>query len=78
MSLERDINIMGMFLVMAQEVIDRFKQGHRLTMQEKMVCLMFTARTMAAWENVARASMSLNGQGEIQSHTLPELLCESP
>jgi hypothetical protein len=78
MSLERDINIMGMFLVMAQEVIDRFKRGQRLTMQEKMICLMFTARTMAAWENVTRASMSLNVRGGIQSHMLPGLPCESP
>lgn len=78
MSLERDINIMSMFLVMAQEVIDRFKRGQRLTMQEKMVCLMFTARTMAAWENVTRVSMSLNIEGGIQSHMLPGFPCESP
>ena len=53
--MERDLFIMSAFLVMAQEVINKFKQGIKLTMREKVICLAITARTFESWERITNA-----------------------
>lgn len=49
-----------MFLVMAQEVITKFKQGIKLTYREKGICLMIIARTFESWERVTNNQQFLD------------------
>lgn len=57
--MDRDLYIMGMFLVMSQEILNRFKNGQRLSTREKVICLNWTLRTFIAWQNLANGTMYL-------------------
>ena len=50
--MERDILIMRTFLLIAQEVLNRFKRGHRLTAREKGLFFTCLARTIQSWEKI--------------------------
>tara|TARA_R110002074_G_scaffold40039_1_gene107305 strand:- start:518 stop:733 length:216 start_codon:yes stop_codon:yes gene_type:complete len=58
--MDRDLYIMSMFLVMAREVIRKFKQGIKLTTREKVICLGITARTFESWERVTNNQQFLD------------------
>lgn len=56
--MERDITIMLMFLAISQEILNRYKRGHRMTMQEKIVFFMFFARTIESWQRISALTCS--------------------
>jgi len=51
--MDRDLYVMSLFLIMTQEIINRFKQGIRLTYKEKVMCLMMVGRTYESWERLS-------------------------
>ena len=51
--MERDITIMLMFLALTQEILNRYKRGQRLTIQEKIMFFMFFARTVESWQRIS-------------------------
>ncbi len=51
--MERDISVMLMFLVITQEILNRYKSGIRLTLQEKVLFFTCLARTIEAWERIS-------------------------
>ena len=48
----RDIHVMIFALAVAQEAINKFKRGEKLTMREKMLCLMVFVRAMESANNL--------------------------
>lgn len=48
----RDIHVMIFALAVAQEAINKFKRGERLTLREKMLCLMVFVRAMESANNL--------------------------
>ena len=71
--MERDLYVMSMFLVMAQEVLRKFKQGIKLTMREKVICLGITAKTFESWERVTN-KIALNNQQFLDKRDTPLFL----
>lgn len=65
---------MFLFLVMAQEVLRKFKQGIKLTTREKVICLGIIARTFESWERVTN-KISLNNQQFLDKRDTPLFLC---
>ena len=57
--MERDLAIMALFLVITQEILDRFKKGQRMSMQEKIVFFMFFARTVESWQRIVEHNATL-------------------
>ena len=55
--MDRDLYVMGMFLVMSQEVLNRYKAGIRLTDREKYLCLLLIARTAQAHSNLSQKKL---------------------
>ena len=53
--MERDIYVMMLFLVVTQEILNRYKNNIRLTVQEKVLFFMFLARTIESWERLHAA-----------------------
>lgn len=51
--MERDLTIMLMFLAITQEILNRYKRGQRLTIQEKVMFFMFFARTVESWQRIS-------------------------
>ena len=51
--MERDISVMLMFLVVTQEILNRYKSGTRLTLQEKVLFFTCLARTIESWERIS-------------------------
>jgi len=51
--MERDISVMLMFLVVTQEILNRYKAGVRLTLQEKVLFFTCLARTIESWERIS-------------------------
>lgn len=56
--MERDISVMLMFLVVTQEILNRYKAGVRLTLQEKVLFFTCLARTIEAWERISVVTCS--------------------
>jgi hypothetical protein len=50
--MERDISVMLMFLAVTQEILNRYKSGIRLTLQEKVSFFTCMARTIESWERI--------------------------
>ena len=50
---------MMMALVVAKEVINRYKKGHRLSPREKMLCLMVIVQALHATERISYESIQL-------------------
>lgn len=56
----RDIHVMIFALAVAQEAINKFKRGERLTMREKMLCLMVFVRAMESANNLMLQSTTFH------------------
>ena len=55
--MDSDLHVMRMFLVMAQEVLNRYKSGIRLTAREKYICFLLIARTAQAHSNLSQKKL---------------------
>ena len=50
--MERDLYVMMLFLIVTQEILNKYKNNIRLTVQEKILFFVFLARTIESWERL--------------------------
>ena len=61
MTRKADIYTLCMFLVMSQEVLNRYKRGHKLTPKEKYICLGILLRTVESFNTLRSDEKFLSG-----------------
>jgi len=72
-TMDRDEQILFLFLAMCQEIYDRYKQGQTINQSEKIVAIMFMARVLESYQRICKRS-SVNSQ-EIFKQILSNLKC---
>lgn len=71
--MDRDEQILYLFLVMCKEIYDRYKRGQTINESEKMVAILFMVRVLEAYGRVC-AKNSLNSK-EIFKQIFNNLRC---
>ena len=57
--MDRDLTVMALFLVITKEILNKFKRGERMTLQEKILFFTFFARTVESWQRLVKQNASL-------------------
>jgi len=71
--MDRDEQILFLFLGMCQEIYDRYRQGQTINQSEKIIAIMFMARVLESYRRICKRN-SINSQ-EIFSEILSNLKC---
>ncbi len=59
--MDRDEQILFLFIGMCQEIYERYKRGHTINQSEKIVAIMFMVRVLESYQRICKRN-SINPQ----------------
>ena len=72
-SMDRDEQILMLFIAMCKEMYDRYKRGQAINQSERIVAIMFMVRVIESYQRICKKN-SINSQ-EIFQQILSNLKC---